>query len=128
MTFYRHALIHLFDQTFNGHQQLRAWLTKARIPKSEDTNIAKNYRPIACQNLMFRLYTGCINTFFQHHCEINNTITSEQADGKRDVWGCVEQLIINKTVLNEVTSNRRNVITIWLDYQLDYDSTTLMDD
>ena len=73
LTFYRHALIHLFAQTFNGRQQqLLAWLNKARthlIPKSEDTNIAKNYRPIACQNLIFKLYTGCINTFLQHHCE-----------------------------------------------------------
>ena len=124
LTFYRHALIHLFDQTFNGQQQLPAWLTKARtwlIPKSEDTNIAKNYRPIACQNLMFKLYTGCINTFLQHHCEINNIITSEQGGGKRNVWGCVEQLLINKTVLNEVRSNRRNLITIWLDYQKAFD-------
>ena len=72
LTFYRHALINHFDQMFNGQQQLPAWLTKALtqlIPKSEDTNIAKNYRPIACQNLMFKLCTGCINTFLQHHCE-----------------------------------------------------------
>ena len=46
LIFYRHALIHLFDQKFNGQQQLPAWLTKARtqlIPKLEGTNIAKNY-------------------------------------------------------------------------------------
>ena len=71
---------------------------------------------------MFKLYTGCINTFLQHHCEINNIITSEQAGGKRNVWGCVKQLLINKIVLNEVRSNRRNLITIWLDYQKVFDS------
>ena len=75
------------------------------------------YRPIACQNLMFKLYTRCINIFFQHHCEINNIITSEQGAGKRVVWGCVEQLLINKTLLNEVRSNQHNLIAIWLDYQ-----------
>ena len=64
---------------------------------------------MACQNLRFKLYTGCIDTFLQNHCEINNIITSEQAGGKRDVWVCVEQLLINKTVLNEVTSSRRNL-------------------
>ena len=80
LTFYRHALIHIFNQRFNGQQQLPAWLAKARtqlVPISEDTNIAKSYRPIACQNLMLKLYTGCINTFLQHHCEINSIITSE---------------------------------------------------
>ena len=43
LTFYRHALIHLFEQMFNEQQQLPAWLTKARtqlIPKLKGTNIA----------------------------------------------------------------------------------------
>ena len=31
-------------------------------------------------------------------------------------------MLINKTVLNEVRSNRRNLITIWLDYQKTSDS------
>ena len=66
---------------------------------------------------MFKLYTRCINTFFQHHCEINNIIASEQGAGKRVVWGCVEQLLINKTLLNEVRSNQHNLTAIWLDYQ-----------
>ena len=79
LTFYRHALIHIFGQRFNGQQQLPPWLAKARtqlVPTSEDTNIAKNYRPIACQNLMLKWCTGCINTFLQHHCKINS-ITSK---------------------------------------------------
>ena len=61
--------------------------------------------------------TGCINTFLQHHCKINNIITSEQAGGKCDVWGYVEKFLINKIILNQVRSKRRNHITIWLDYQ-----------
>ncbi|XP_057310291.1 uncharacterized protein LOC130648267 [Hydractinia symbiolongicarpus] len=125
LMFYRKALIYLFDNTYNGRQQLPSWLTRARtqlIPKSAETHLAKNYRPIACQNLMFKMYTGCINVFLQDHCEVNNIITTEQAGGKRDVWGCVEQLLINKTVLSEVKNNRRNLVTIWLDYQKAFDS------
>ena len=41
--------------------------------------------------------------------------------GKRDVWRCAEQLLINKTVLNDVRSNQRNLIVIWLDYQKAFD-------
>ena len=51
---------------------------------------------------MFKLYTSCINTFVQQRCEVNNIVTTEQAGGKQGVWGCLEQLLINKTVLNEV--------------------------
>ena len=31
---------------------------------------------------------------------MNNIVTTEQAGGKRGVWGCLEQLLINKTVLS----------------------------
>ena len=103
--FYKADLVYIFQNTLKGHKELPSWLTRARtqlLPKNENTHIAKNYRPIACQNLMFKLYTSCINTFVQQHGEMNNIVTTEQAGGKSGVWGCLEQLLINKTVLNEV--------------------------
>ena len=123
--FYKADLVYIFQNTLKGHKELPSWLTRARtqlLPKNENTHIAKNYRPIACQNLMFKLYTSCINTFVQQHCEMNNIVTTEQAGGKRGVWGCLEQLLINKTFLNEVKQNRRNLVTVWLDYQKAFDS------
>ena len=92
------------------------------LPKNDQTNWAKNYRPIALQNIMLKLYTGCINQFLQDHCQGSNIITAEQAGGKEEVWGCLEQLLINKTLLKEVTENRRSLITMWLDYQKAFDS------
>ena len=80
----------------------KADLVHILLLKNKNTHIAKNYRPIGCQNLMFKLYTSCIDTFVQQHCEINTIITTEQAGGKRGVSGCLEQLLINKTALNEV--------------------------
>ena len=38
------------------------------------------------------------------------------------MWGCLEQLLINKTMLEEVTENHRSLITMWLDYQKTFDS------
>ena len=70
---------------------------------------------------MFKLYTSCINTFVQQHCEMNNIVTTEQAGGKRGVWGCLEQLLINKTVINEEKQNLRNLVTVLLDYQKAFD-------
>ena len=71
---------------------------------------------------MYKLYTGCINLFLQDHCETNKIITTEQAGGEKEVWGCLEQLLINKTILEEVTKYRRNLVVIWLDYQKAFDS------
>ena len=76
---------------------------------------------------MYKTYTGCINAHLQDHCENNSIITDQQAAGKKGVWGCAEQLII-KMIPNEVKHNkevkhnRRNLCTIWLDYQKAFDS------
>ena len=71
---------------------------------------------------MYKIYTSCLNIFLQEHCIRNNTITPEQAVGKPQVWGCIEQLLLNKSILNEVKQKKRNLITIWLDYQKAFDS------
>ena len=51
---------------------------------------------------MYKLYTLCLNFFIQDHCESNKIVTDEQAGGKKSIWGCAEQLLINKTILKEV--------------------------
>ena len=58
-----------------------------------------------------------MNIFLTDHCGQNNIITSEQVAGKKGVWGCVEQLLLNKTVLSDVKKKRRNIFTVWLDYK-----------
>ena len=35
--------------------------------------------------------------------------------GEGGVWGTVEQLLINKSILEEVRLMRRNLATVWLD-------------
>ena len=71
---------------------------------------------------MLKLYTGCINQFLQDHCQRSNITTAGQSGGKKEVWGYLEQLLINKTILEEVTENRRSIITMWLGYQKALDS------
>ena len=56
------------------------------------------------------------------HCTSNNIVMEEQAAGKIGSWGCTDQLLINKIVYEEVTKNRRNLTTAWLDYQKAFDS------
>ena len=95
------------------------WLTLARttlLSKSQDAKNANNYGPIACLNIVNKLYTSCLNIFLQNHCEVNEIITSEQAGGKRGVWGCTEQLLIDKSILSEIRK-KRNLPTVWLDYR-----------
>ena len=71
---------------------------------------------------MLKLYTSCISHFLQDHCEINKIVTTEQAGGKKDVWGCLKQLMSNKMILDEVIKHKRSVVLAWLDYQKAFDS------
>ena len=90
LTFYRKDLTELCNNTFNGLIEIPMWMAKAKtglIPKNDQTRQASNYRPIALQNIMLKLYANCMNKFLQDHCQRNNTVTSEQAGGKKEVWG-----------------------------------------
>ena len=123
--FYRNKLTELYQSTYNGKEHLPPWLPRARtklIAKNEITDIAKNYRPIACLNLMYKMYTSFLNTFLSDHCFKNQIISPEQAAGKKGVWGCTEQLLINKAIMTEVRKKRRNPFTIWLDYKKAFDT------
>ena len=56
--FYRNRLTELYQSTYNGKEHLPPWLPRARtklIAKNEITDIAKNYRPITCLNLMYKM-------------------------------------------------------------------------
>ena len=95
------------------------------LPKNTDTHLAKNYRPIACQNITYKLYTGILNEFLYDHCATNSIIALEQAGGKKGLWGCTDQLLINKMILDEVRSNQQNLFMMWFDYQKAFDSIPL---
>ena len=99
LSFHREKLTELYQYTYRSNLALPAWLTLARtslLPKNTKTKLAKSYRPIACLNFMYKIYTSCLNSFLYDHCHYHKIITSEQAARKKGVWGCTEQLLINK--------------------------------
>ena len=113
------------SQMYKGEQAPPDWLLKSMtllLPKNKDTIQPKNYRPIALQNSMYKVYTTIIAEFIMDHCERNKVIVEEQAAGKRGSWGCADQLLINKMIYKEVTQARKNLVTEWLDYQKAFDS------
>ena len=111
--------------SFNLDKEIPQWLVLSNtllLPKSEYTNIANNYRPIALQNSLHKAFTAIITGFIMDHCTVNNIVTEEQAVCKPGSWGCADQLLINKIVSDEVIKNRRYLITVWLDYKKAFDS------
>ena len=66
--YYRESFVTLPLNTYTGEIDLPDWLSLAKTtltPKIENTRIAKNYRPIACLNIMYKIYTSCLNIFLE---------------------------------------------------------------
>ena len=104
---------------------LPGWLITLKtilLAKNNDTKNSKNYRPIACLNITYKLFTGILNHFLEDHCISNNIIAEEQAGGKKGSWGCTDQLLINKMAMEEIRKNRRNAFIMWFDYKKAFDS------
>ena len=117
-------LFHQLKRIFDGEVEMEDWLPLCRtmlLPKDTDTQNKSKYRPIACLNVTYKLYTGMLYTFFEDHCSVNKIITTEQAGGKKGSWGCADQLLINKMILEEVVKHRRNIFTMWFDYRKAFD-------
>ena len=113
------------SQVWEGKMQLPGWLIALKtilLAKNDDTKNPKNFRPIACLNITYKLYTGLLNLFLEDHCISNNIISEEQAGGKKGSWGCVDQLMINKMAMEEIRKNRRNAFVMWFDYKKAFDS------
>ena len=111
LSFYREKLTELCQHTYRGNLALPSWLT-----------LAKNYRPIAYLNFMYKIYTSCLNSFLYDHYHCHKIITTEQAAGKKRAWECTEQLLINKSIMSGVRNKKRNLTIIWLDYKKVFDS------
>ena len=83
---------------------------------------SQELRHIACLNVMYKLYSSYINQCLMHHVHKNSIVTPEQAAGKKRIWGTVEQLLINKSILKEVRLMQHNLVTVWLDYRKAFNS------
>ena len=103
---YQDQLSISFNQQIHFDSPLTTWLNAAHtilLPKNTDTHIAKNYRSIACLNVMYKLYSSYINQCLMNHVYKNSIVTPEQTAGKKRIWGTVKELLINKGILKEVT-------------------------
>ena len=93
----------LLQQVINDEIKMPDWLITSMtilLPKSAETHLAKKYRPIACLNTTYKLFTAILNVFPEDNCTSNNVILLEQAGGKKGSWGPVDQLLINKMVMD----------------------------
>ena len=84
------------------------WLTVGitfLIPKNENTEYPKNYRPVTCLLTIYKLLTSIISKRIQKYLDDKNLLPKEQK------FGCKDQLLLSKGILQDC--KRRKKLRVW---------------
>ena len=91
-----------YSEIIKDQKQTPDWLVEGAtnlLPKKEETWIPKNYMPIACLPNTFKILTSVNTDRLYSHLEKEAIMTPEQRGGKKDCYGCKDQLIISNPIL-----------------------------
>ena len=90
------------------------------LPKSDETNNPKNYRPITC--LITMLLTSILTEYIYSFLIDSGLFPDEQNRCERGSYGCKDQLLINKMILENCYHRNTKLSIAWIDYKKVFDS------
>ena len=114
-----------YSEIIKDPKQTPDWLVEGAtnlLPKKEETWIPQNYRPIACLATIFKILKSVITDRLYSHLEKEAIMTPEWRGGKKDCYGCKDQLIISNAILENCKKRKKNLSTAWIDYKKAFDS------
>ena len=91
------------------------------IPKTKNLSDEKNYRPITCLNTSYKILTGLVAKYMREHALVNEIWDEGQLGAVKGVLGTVDQLIIDRCIMEEVKQHHRNLAVAFYDYKKAYD-------
>ena len=92
------------------------------IPKSDKTNNPKSYRPITCLPTMYKILTSILTEYTYSFLIDIGLFPDEQKGCKHESYGCRDQLLINKMILENCHHRITNLSIAWIDYKKAFDS------
>lgn len=114
-----------FNKMITKSEHIPEWLARGRtvlIPKTANTEDPKNYRPITCLNTMYKILTGVLSEKITEYLDENHLIPKEQKGCCRNSYGCKDQLMFSRAILEDCTKHKRKLYLGWIDYKKAYDS------
>ena len=102
------------------------WISEGRtvmIPKKENPK-AQDFRPITCLNTMYKLITSVINVELESHLSKYHLMQLDQRGGVKGSMGCVDNLLIDKAILEDACKNKKNLSCLWIDVKKAFDSVS----
>ena len=80
-----------------------------------------NYRPITCLLMMWKILTAQIREEIYHSLTSRGLLPDEQKGCCKGSRGTAELLYIDKHILDESNTRRKNLAMAWIDYKKAYD-------
>ena len=114
-----------FTNILQNPETAPEWLTEGTtdlLPKSQETQNPQNYRPITYLTTTYKILTSIITERMYTFLEENSILPQEQKGCKRNSYGCKDQLLINKMILENCRKKSRNLSTAWIDPKKAFDS------
>ena len=116
-----------YTKVIEHPEETPEWLTEGithLLPKTEETKNPKNYRPITYLPTMYKIPTSIIaeRTYMYPFLNEHQLLSSEQKGCKRGSYGCKDQLLMNKMILEDCKTKKKNLSTAWIDYKKAFDS------
>ena len=71
---------------------------------------------------MYKILSSVVTSRMSHHINTSKIIPNEQKGNASNNYGTIDQLIINKMVMDNVKLKQRNISTAWIDYKKAFDS------
>lgn len=93
------------------------------IPKDlNDTTDPAKYRPITCLQTLYKILTACVSEVVYEHLTKHNILAEQQKGCRKNSQGCKEQLTIDAITMNSALKWKKDIHTMFIDYQKAYDS------
>ena len=71
---------------------------------------------------MYKILSSIVTSRMSHHINANKIILNEQKGNASNTYDTIDQLIINKMVMDNVKLKQLNISTAWSDYKKAFDS------
>jgi len=114
-----------FSTILHNPDQCPHWLTRGityLLPKTDQTTNPKNYRPITCLPTTYKTLTSIIVERIYTFLETQKLLPPEQKGCRRHSYGCKDQLLINRMIMEDNKKRKTNLSTSWIDYRKAFDS------
>ena len=110
----------LLNEIMQNLEKTPQWMcetTTYLLAKSNDTKDLKNYRPVTCLSNNCKLLTSVLTDRTYSQPEQYDLFPLEQEGCRRGSYGCKDQFLINKMILENCKKRKRNLSCQWIDYR-----------